>query len=88
VTPKEELIQAIERSPNFIGRSLLEMLQAIQRQQSLEEEDSQSANRKTTLERMGGVPKHLLLVGDLSDRDHRRASISERLQQKNGIERR
>jgi hypothetical protein len=51
MTHKEELIQAIERSP-------------------------------TVLERIGGVPKHLLSIGDLSDRDHRRAVILDRLQQK------
>jgi hypothetical protein len=78
VTPKEELIQAIERSPDEIVRSLLEVLQALQRQQILETGDQQ----KTVLERMGGVPKHLLSDGDLSDRDRRRAVISERLQQK------
>jgi hypothetical protein len=78
VTPKEELIQAIERSPDEIVRSLLEVLQALQRQQILETGNQQ----KTVLERMGGVPKHLLSDGDLSDRDLRRAVISERLQQK------
>ncbi len=82
MTPKEELIQAIERSPDEIVQELLQVLQALQRQQPLDTGDSQPVRRKTVLERMGGVPKHLLSVGDLSDRDHRRTLISERLQQK------
>jgi hypothetical protein len=82
MTPKEELIQAIERSPDEIVRSLLEMLKALQHQQELENHDSQPDSRKTVLERMGGVPKHLLSDGNLSDRDRRRALILERLQQK------
>ena len=36
--------------------------------------------RKTVLERMGGMPKHLLSVGGLSDRDQRRSIIAERIQ--------
>jgi hypothetical protein len=82
VTPKEELIQAIERSPDEIVRSLLKMLQALQHQQQLKTHDLQPDSRRTVLERMGGVPKHLLSVGDLSDRDHRRAAISNCLQHK------
>ncbi len=82
MTPKEELIQAIERSPDEIVQELLQVLQALQRQQPLDTGDSPTASRKTVLERMGGVPKHLLSVGDLSDRDRRRTLISERLQQK------
>jgi hypothetical protein len=82
VTPKEELIQAIERSPDEIVRELLDVLQALQRQQQLETPDLQPDSRKTVLERMGGVPKHLLSDGNLSDRDRRRALISERLQHK------
>jgi hypothetical protein len=78
MTPKEELIQAIEESPDEIVRSLLEILQALQRQPTLETGELQ----KTVLERMGGAPKHLLSDGDLSDRDHRRAAILNHLQQK------
>jgi hypothetical protein len=82
VTPKEELIQAMERSPDEIVREPLGVLQALQGQQPSEAADSQPASRKMVLERMSGVPKHLLSDGDLSDRDRRRALISERLQQK------
>lgn len=82
MTPKEELIQAIQRTPDEIVRELLELLKALQHQASLEAEELQPANQKTVLERMGGVPKHLLSVGDLSDRDRRRALIATHLQQK------
>ncbi|NET35564.1 MAG: hypothetical protein F6K19_26665 [Cyanothece sp. SIO1E1] len=36
--------------------------------------------KQTVLERMGGVPKHLLAVGGLSDRDTRRNIIAARIQ--------
>lgn len=35
--------------------------------------------QKTVLERMGGVPEHLLSEGNLSDRDSRRKIISTRI---------
>jgi hypothetical protein len=80
MTPKEELIQAIQRSPDAIVLELLEVLQALQRQQGVETEAPQPS--QTVLERMGGVPNHLLSAGDLSDRDRRRALIADRLRQK------
>jgi len=36
MTPKEELIQAIEQSPDELVRALLELLRVMQQQQSLE----------------------------------------------------
>lgn len=36
--------------------------------------------QQTVLERMGGMPEHLLAEGSLSDRDHRRAVIADRIQ--------
>lgn len=36
--------------------------------------------QKTVLERMGGMPQHLLSVGGLSDRDKRREIIADRIQ--------
>ncbi len=58
------------------------MLQVLQSERSLEAEAEQSVNRETVLEQMGGMPKHLLSIGDLSDRDHRRTLIADHLQQK------
>lgn len=80
MTPKEELIQAIERSPEELVWALLELLRVMQRQPSSVAESS--VPQKTVLERMGGEPKHMLSVGDLSDRDRRRDLIAMRLQQK------
>ena len=34
----------------------------------------------TVLQRMGGIPQHLLSVGGLSDRETRRAGVTERIQ--------
>lgn len=36
--------------------------------------------QETILQRMGGVPKHLLSTGGLSDRETRQALIAERIQ--------
>lgn len=56
-----------DRSPDGILRELLEVLQRLQNQQRLDLGDGQPVNQPTVLERMGGVPKHLLKVGNLSD---------------------
>ncbi|MEO0516481.1 MAG: hypothetical protein AAF171_04180 [Cyanobacteria bacterium P01_A01_bin.116] len=48
--------------------------------QLLKERLSVHQPKQTVLERMGGVPKHLLSVGDLSDRDNRKAIIAEHIQ--------
>lgn len=82
MTPKEELIQAIQQSPDGIVQELLAMLKALQGQPLLEAADSPPVECKTVLERMGGVPRYLLSEGDLSDRDRRRALITEHLQRK------
>ncbi|MFK0734323.1 MAG: hypothetical protein HEQ35_08530 [Gloeotrichia echinulata IR180] len=37
------------------------------------------AAKKSVLERMGGVPQHLLCVGNLSERDTRREIIAARI---------
>jgi hypothetical protein len=81
MTLKEELIQAIQHFPDDIVRDLLVLLQALQ-QQSAPVDEGLLAEQLTVLERMGGVPKHLLAVGNLSDRDQRRALITAHLQKK------
>jgi hypothetical protein len=80
MTPKEQLIQAIQRSPDSIVQELLEILQALHQQLEPEKVTAEPARQK--LERMGGIPKHLLNIGGLSDRDHRRDLITEHLQKK------
>lgn len=80
MSPREELIQAIHQSPDEVIEQLLSMLNALQQKRL--PITSELDLSKTVLERMGGEPKHMLSVGDLSDRDNRRALISEHLQQK------
>ncbi|WP_414530492.1 hypothetical protein [Nodularia chucula] len=82
MTPKEELIQAIERSPDELVCALLQLLNVLQSRRS--PEVVSPVEQKTILERMGGEPKQMLSVGGLSDRDRRRALIAMRLQQKTG----
>lgn len=45
MTPKEELIQAIQRSPDEIVRQLLAVLKTLERQQSLDESQPAQPNR-------------------------------------------
>jgi hypothetical protein len=80
MTAREELIQAIERSPDDLVQALLEVVKVLQQQCSVE--TIATVGAKTVLERMGGEPRHMLSVGDLSDRDRRRDLITMHLQQK------
>lgn len=43
--------------------------------------------QQTVLERMGGMPQHLLSVGGLSDRDKRREIIVDRIQTRHQVNR-
>jgi hypothetical protein len=72
MTPKEELIKAIEQSPDWLIQDLLNSIK-----QSKLETNQPS---QTVLERMGGIPKYLLSDGNLSDRDRRRTIITSHLQ--------
>ncbi|MEL6398391.1 MAG: hypothetical protein AAFR26_04800 [Cyanobacteria bacterium J06626_4] len=74
MTPKQELIQAIEQSPNELVQALLGLLKVLQRQPLSEAEPS--GHGKTGLERMGGETKQML--GGLSE-------VSSRLRRKQGI---
>ena len=80
MTPKQELIQAIEQSPDELVQALLSLLKVLQQQPLTEVEPSMP--EKTVLERMGGEPKQMLSVGGLSDRDRRRDLITMHLEQK------
>jgi hypothetical protein len=61
MTPKEELIQAIERSPDGIVQQLLEVLKALERQQSLEV--AQPAQEKRMYRKQGVL---VIDTGELS----------------------
>jgi hypothetical protein len=80
MTAREELIQAIERSPDDLVQALLEVFKVLQERRSVE--TIAPGEAKTVLERMGGEPKYMLSVGGLSDRDRRRELIAMHLQQK------
>lgn len=82
MTAKEQLIQAIEQSPDELVRALLELLRVMQSQPF--SEAVSSVQQETVLERMGGGPQQMLSVGGLSDRDRRRSLIAMRLQEKHG----
>jgi hypothetical protein len=84
MTPKEELIQAIQRSPHEVVVELLKVLHTLEPQHKLSTDALEPG--QTVLERMGGVPKHLLSDGNLSARDRRRAVILNRLQQKRQVQ--
>jgi hypothetical protein len=64
VTPKEELIQAIERSPDEIVRSLLETLHALRRNPSTE--STQPAQGKRMFRKQGVL---VIEAGESSELD-------------------
>jgi hypothetical protein len=63
VTPKEELIQAIERSPDGIVRELLDILKALQKQST---EVTQAVQRKRLSRKQGVL---VIEAGELSGFD-------------------
>ena len=68
------LLQLLEKNQNALAAPLVAMLR-----KRLDAEPAMEKPR-TVLERMGGMPKHLLNVGGLLDRDERRRILSERIQ--------
>ncbi|MEO1633592.1 MAG: hypothetical protein AAFS04_00745 [Cyanobacteria bacterium J06631_9] len=88
MTPREELIGSIESLPDELVKTILALVKVWQRQLVSENavSDSQkAAESQSVLERMGGEPKHMLAVGELSDREHRQDLISRRLRRKQGV---
>jgi hypothetical protein len=69
MTAREELIQAIERSPDDLVQALLELFKRLQQQRSVD--TVVSVDAKTILERMEGEPKHILSVGEAAERNRR-----------------
>ncbi len=85
MTAREQLIQEIEQVSDSLVEEVLDFLLFIKDRQdhknsTYHDEKSQSSEQ-SILERMGGIPQHLLCVGNLSDRDVRRAVIASRIQQ-------
>ena len=54
--------------------------------QLIQQEVGNAEPQQTILERMGGMPQHLLSVGGLSDRDTRRQVIDERIRARHQTE--
>ncbi|ODH01643.1 hypothetical protein A4S05_27975 [Nostoc sp. KVJ20] len=79
MTAREELIREIEQVSDSLVEEVLDFLLFIKDRQ--DQKNSASHGEKSILERMGGIPQHLLSVGNLSDRDVRRAVIASRIQQ-------
>ncbi|MHC5936423.1 hypothetical protein [Nostoc sp.] len=79
MTAREQLIQEIEQVSDSLVEEVLDFLLFIKGRQA--QKNSTSDDEKSILERMGGIPQHLLCVGNLSDRDVRRAVIASRIQQ-------
>lgn len=89
MTPRERLIQEIGQVPDTLVEEVLDFLLFLKQKQNPEvftsnQVDStvDSPMASTVLERMGGLPKHLLSVGNLSDRDNRRTLLASRIKQR------
>ena len=84
MTAREQLIQELEQVSDSLVEEALDFLLFIKGRHNRRNSTSHSENQpseQSILERMGGVPQHLLSVGNLSDRDVRRAIIASRIQQ-------
>ncbi|MEH1816416.1 MAG: hypothetical protein V7K26_14310 [Nostoc sp.] len=85
MTAREQLIQEIEQVSDSLVEEVLDFLLFIKARQdqknSTSHDEKSQSGEQSILERMGGVPQHLLSVGNLSDRDVRRAIIASRIQQ-------
>lgn len=81
MTVRDQLNQELAQAPDAILEEVLSFLRSKKAQPEDREYDSPS-QRQSVLERMGGMPGHLLSEGNLSDRDQRRATITEQLQER------
>ncbi|MFN6487705.1 MULTISPECIES: hypothetical protein [unclassified Nostoc] len=85
MTAREQLIQEIEQVSDSLVEEVLNFLLFIKGRQdqknSTSHDEKNQPGEQSILERMGGVPQHLLSVGNLSDRDVRRAIIASRIKQ-------
>jgi hypothetical protein len=85
MTAREQLIKEIEQVSDALVEEVLDFLLFVKGRQN--QSNLSSANEETqrpqpsVLDRIGGLPQHPLSVGNLSDRDVRRAVIASRIQQ-------
>jgi hypothetical protein len=77
MTARKQLIREIEQVSDALVEEVLDFLLFVKGRQS--ENTSSSVEEQTlkpsVLDRMGGMPQHLLSVGNLSDRDVRRVAM-------------
>jgi len=85
MTAREQLIQEMEHVSDTLVEEVLNFLLFIksrQEQKNLTVGDEENQPfQPSILDRMGGLPQHLLSDGHLSDRDSRREIIAARIQQ-------
>jgi hypothetical protein len=83
MTARDQLIQELEQVSDSLVEEVLDFLQFIkarQDQQHLASDDEKGQiSKQSILDRMGGIPQHLLSVGNLSDRDNRGEIIASQL---------
>jgi hypothetical protein len=83
MTAREQIIQELGQVSDTLAEEVLDFLlfaKSRQAQKNLTGEENQRSE-PTILDRMGGLPSHLLSVGNLSDRDTRRAIVASQIQQ-------
>ncbi|MBE8999237.1 hypothetical protein IQ274_13670 [Nostoc sp. LEGE 12447] len=85
MTAREQLIQEIGQVSDSLVEEVLDFLLFIKDRQDQKnftsDREKSQPSEQSILERMGGMPQHLLSVGNLSDRDVRRAIIASRIKQ-------
>ncbi|WP_196512968.1 hypothetical protein [Nostoc sp. NZL] len=77
MTAREQFIQEIEQVSDSLVEEVLDFLLFIKDRQ--DQKNSTSHGEQSILERMGGIPQHLLSVGNLSDRLRTNQINSDRL---------
>ncbi|MGJ3253436.1 MAG: DUF2281 domain-containing protein [Elainellaceae cyanobacterium] len=84
MTSREQLIREIEQVPDSLVEEVLDFLLFLKNKQQqktlMVSRVTNQPHQNSVLDRMGGVPPHLISDGNLSDRDTRRAVIASRLQ--------
>ncbi|MFS0514156.1 hypothetical protein ACEYW6_05435 [Nostoc sp. UIC 10607] len=77
MTAREQLIQEIEQVSDSLVEEVLNFLLFIKDRQ--DQKNPTSHGEQSILERMGGIPQHLLSVGNLLDRLRTNQTNSDRL---------
>lgn len=85
MTAKEQLIQELEQASDVLAEEVLAFLLFLKKRQAqknlIASNEESQLPQSSILDRMGGMPQHLLSVGNLSDRDIRRTVIASRIEQ-------